>query len=99
MNVNFNMFDLYIVFPKLVNYGATTESVVLGKDHRELMTINDFVKLDEWAGSFNSNKWRGYIYVTDKVDKSIAFEVTQQFILKGKAKLKNPSAYLKGIDE
>lgn len=99
MNVNFNMFDLYIVFPKLVNYGATTESVVLGKDHRELMTINDFVKLDEWAGSFNSNKWRGYIYVTDKVDKSIAFEVAQQFILKGKAKLKNPSAYLKGIDE
>ena len=99
MSVNFNMFDLYIVFPKLVNYGATTEAVVLGKDHNELMTINDFVKLDEWASSFNSNKWRGYVYVTDKVDKSIAFEVAQQFVLKGKAKLKNPSAYLKGIDE
>lgn len=99
MNVNFNMFDLYVVFPKLVNYGATTEAVVLGKDHNELMTINDFVKLDEWASSFNSNKWRGYIYVTDKVDKAIAFEVAQQFVLKGKAKLKNPSAYLKGIDE
>lgn len=99
MKVNFNMFDLYIVIPKLVNYGVTTEPVVLGKDRHELMTINDFVKLDEWASSFNSNKWRGYVYVTDKVDKSIAFDVAQKFILKGKAELKNPSAYLKGVDE
>lgn len=99
LNVTFNMFDIFIVFPKLVNYGATTEAVVLGKDHNELMTINDFVKLDDWASSFNSNKWRGYIFITDKVDKSIAFDVAQQFVLKGKAKLKNPAAYLKGIEE
>lgn len=99
MTVDFNMFDIYIVFPKLVNYGATTEAVVLGKDHNELMTINDFVKLDDWAGSFNSNKWRGYVFVTDRIDKSVALEVSQKFILKGKAKLKNPSAYLKGIDD
>lgn len=99
MAVTFNMFDIYIVFPKLVNYGATTEAVVLGKDHNELMTINDFVKLDDWASSFNSNKWRGYVFITDRIDKSVAFEVSQKFILKDKAKLKNPSAYLKGIDE
>ncbi|MDE5950964.1 MAG: hypothetical protein K2H12_05235 [Acetatifactor sp.] len=98
MTVEFNKFDIYIVFPKQVNYGATTEAVVLGKDHNELMTINDFVKLDDWASSFNSNKWRGYVFVTDKIDKSIAFEVAQKFILKDKAKLKNPSAYLRGID-
>ena len=95
INITFNMFDIYIVFPRLVNYSATTEAVVLGKDHNELMTINDFVKLDDWANSFNSNKWRGYIFVTDKIDKSIAFEVAQQFVLKGKARLKNPAAYLK----
>lgn len=99
MAVTFNMFDIYIVFPKLVNYGATTEAVVLGKDHNELMTINDFVKLDDWASSFNSNKWRGYVFVTDRIDKAVALEVSQKFILKDKAKLKNPSAYLKGIDE
>lgn len=97
--VTFNMFDIYIVFPKLVNYGATTEAVVLGKDHNELMTINDFVKLDDWASSFNSNKWRGYVFVTDRIDRTIALEVSQKFILKDKAKLRNPSAYLKGIDD
>src|SRR5699024_2405402 len=45
-NVNFTLFDIYVVFPKLVNYGAANEEVVLGKDHHKLMTINDFVKLD-----------------------------------------------------
>jgi hypothetical protein len=56
------------------------------------------VKLDDWAGSFNSNKWRGYVFVTDKIDRSIAFNVAEKFILKGRAKLKNPTAYLKGIE-
>ncbi len=96
--VNFSLFDIYIVFPKLVNYGAANEEVVLGKDRHKLMTINDFVKLDHWAGSFNSNKWRGYIFVSDKVDRDIAFKVSERLVLKGKAKLRNPMAYLKGID-
>lgn len=97
-NVNFTLFDIYAVFPKLVNYGAANDEVVLGKDHRRLMTINEFVKLDHWAGSFNSNKWRGYIFVSDKIDRNIAFKVSERLILKGKAKLKNPEAYLKGIE-
>lgn len=96
--VNFTLFDIYIVFPKLVNYGAANEEVVLGKDHHKLMSINDFVKLDHWAGSFNSNKWRGYIFVSDKIDRSIAFEVSEKLVLKGQAKLRNPMAYLKGIE-
>lgn len=86
------------MFPKLVNYGAANEEVVLGKDHHKLMSINDFVKLDHWAGSFNSNKWRGYIFVSDKIDRSIAFEVSEKLVLKGQAKLRNPMAYLKGIE-
>lgn len=97
-NVTFTPFDIYIVFPKLVNYGAANEEVILGKDHQHLMTINEFVKLDHWAGSFNSNKWRGYIFVSDKIDRSIAFEVSERLVLKGKAKLRNPMAYLKGIN-
>ncbi|MDR0424179.1 MAG: HD domain-containing protein [Clostridiales Family XIII bacterium] len=97
-DVNFTMFDTYIVFPKLVSYGSTIEPVVLGKDNNELMTVNDFVKLDHWAGSFNSNKWRGYVFVTDKIDKTIAFETAERFVLQGKAKLKNPTSYLKGIE-
>lgn len=98
-NVTFTLFDIYIVFPKLVNYGAANEKVVLGKDHHYLMTINEFVKLDHWAGSFNSNKWRGYIFVSDKISKNIAFKVSERLVLKEKAKLRNPMAYLKEIED
>lgn len=97
-NIHFTLFDIYIVFPKLVNYGSTTDAVVLGKDQQKLMTINDFVKLDDWAGSFNSNKWRGYIFVSDKIDMDIAFKIADKLVLKGKAKLKNPMAYLKCLE-
>lgn len=96
-SVNFTLFDIYIVFPKLVNYGSATGAVVLGKDQQKLMAVNDFVKLDDWAGSFNSNKWRGYVFVSDKVDMDIAFKVADKIVLKGKAKLRNPMAYLKGL--
>jgi HD superfamily phosphohydrolase len=99
LNVDFNMFDIYLVFPKLVNYGSAMDAVVLGKDNTKLMTINDFVKLDDWASSFNSNKWRGYVFVSDKINRSIAYEVSEKLILKGRAKLKNPTAYLKGLEE
>lgn len=95
--VTFDLFDIYIVFPRLVNYGTANEKVVLGKDRQEIMTINEFIKLDHWASSFNSNKWRGYVFVSDNIDRKIAFHVSQRLILKGKAKLKNPMAYLKGI--
>lgn len=97
-NIQFTLFDIYIIFPKLVNYGSTTDAVVLGKDQQKLMAINDFVKLDDWAGSFNSNKWRGYVFVSDKIDMDIAFDVANRLVLKSKAKLRNPMAYLKGID-
>ena len=95
--VNFNLFDIYIVFPKLVSYGSSSDKVILGKDNVDLFAIDDFVKLDDWAGSFNSNKWRGYIFVSEKIERTIAFEVAEEFILKGKAKIKNPSAYIRGV--
>ncbi len=97
LNVNFTPFDIYIVFPNLVNYGGANEKVVLGKDRKTVMTINEFIKLGDWANSFNSNKWRGYVFVSDKIDREIAFKVSEKLVLQGKAKLKNPAAYLKGI--
>jgi hypothetical protein len=92
------MFDIYIAFPKHVDYGIAGDKVVLGKDNSSVLAINDFVKLDDWAESFNTNKWRGYIFVSEKIDRSIAFAVAQKFILKGKAKIVNPFAYIRGID-
>ena len=95
-SVDFTLFDVYIVFPKQVNYGseAAGEGIVLGKDKTTLLAIKDFVKLTDWAASFNSNKWKGYVFVSEKVDYKIAFKVAELLVLKGKAKLKNPFAYL-----
>ncbi|MDR2711812.1 MAG: hypothetical protein LBB91_01710 [Clostridiales bacterium] len=61
------------------------------------MNMNDFIKLDDWAAAFNSNKWRGYVFVSDKIDRTIAYKVAEKFVLKGKAKLKNPTAYINGL--
>ena len=95
--VSFNLFDIYLIFPKEVNYGTTVDAVVLCRDKVNTMTINDFIKLDDWAAAFNSNKWRGYVFVSDKIDRTIAYKVAEKFVLKGKAKLKNPTAYIKGL--
>lgn len=93
--VNFNMFDVYIIVPKSANYGEAGDSVILGRNNKDLLQINDFVKLDDWAASFNSNKWRGYVFVSEHIDLSIAFKVAQKFILKGKARVKKPTSYMK----
>ena len=95
IQVNFTLFDINIVFPKLVNYGsAAMDKIILGKDNIDLFAIDNFVKLDEWADSFNSNKWRGYVFVSERIDRAVAFEVAEEFILKGTARIKNPEAYL-----
>jgi len=96
--VDFSLFDIFIVFPKQVNYDMfKDEKVIIGKDNTEFFTIDDFVKLDDWASSFNSNKWRGYVFVSENIDRSIAFKVAQEYILKGKAEIRNPTAYIRGI--
>lgn len=97
--VTFGLFDVYIVFPPKVQYNNSSSVIpfVLGKSKKELMTVNDFIKLDDWAASFNSNKWRGYIFVSDKIDTKIAFEASQEYIFGKGAKIKNPGDYLKGI--
>lgn len=95
--VNFSTFDIHIIFPKLVDYGNMKEKVVLGLDRQSLLTVNDFVKLSDWADSFNSNKWRGYVFVSDKIDIRIAYRVASRLILGDSHELKNPQALLKGI--
>ncbi|MDR0910241.1 MAG: HD domain-containing protein [Spirochaetaceae bacterium] len=90
MDVKFTPFDIYIVFPKDVSYGSAKDEMILGKDRKRLHTINDFIKLDDWAASFNSNKWRGYIFVTENIDRKFVAKACEKFVLKDSAKLKNP---------
>lgn len=59
------------------------------------MSVNDFVKLEQWASSFNAYKWRGYVYVSNKVEKEYALEACRKVIFDNKISLDELKAYLK----
>lgn len=93
-NVNFDVFDIYFVFPSVVSYGTPEEKNVLGRDGK-LMSINDFVKLEQWASSFNAYKWRGYVYVAEKVNREYALDACRKVIFDDKIDLSELKSYLK----
>lgn len=76
--VDFSVFDIYCVFPKQVSYGSSIggdnvvwkkvigKRKVEGEKKEDFTSIAKFVKLGEWANTFNAYKWRGYVYVTEK---------------------------------
>ena len=92
--VTFGVFDIYFVFPSVVSYGTPEAKTVLGRNG-DLMSINDFVKLEQWASSFNAYKWRGYVYVTDKIERKYAVEACRKVIFDDKIALKELESYLK----
>lgn len=94
ISVDFDVFDIYFVFPPVVSYGTPGEKNVLGRNG-QLMSINDFVKLEQWASSFNAYKWRGYVYVTKKINKEFALEACRKVIFDDKVDLKELKAFLK----
>lgn len=59
------------------------------------MSINDFVKLEQWASSFNAYKWRGYVYVTSKINKEYALEACRTVIFENKIELNELKSFLK----
>lgn len=94
LDVDFDVFDIYFVVPSVVSYGTPEEKNVLGRDN-ELMSINDFVKLEQWASSFNAYKWRGYVYVTNKVNKEFALEACRSVIFDDKISISMLKSFLK----
>ena len=94
LDVDFDVFDIYFVFPSVVSYGTPGEKNVLGRDGK-LMSINDFVKLEQWASSFNAYKWRGYVYVTKKVNREYALEACRTVIFEDKLELGQLKSFLK----
>jgi len=92
--VDFGVFDIFFVLPSVVSYGTPGEKNVLGRNG-DLMSINDFVKLEQWASSFNAYKWRGYVFVTDKIDKKLALEACNQVIFDNKISLPELRSFLK----
>lgn len=94
IDVDFEVFDIYFVFPPVVSYGTPGEKNVLGRNG-QLMSINDFVKLEQWASSFNAYKWRGYVYCTKKISKEYALEACRKVIFDDKVDLKELKVFLK----
>ena len=94
LDVDFDVFDIYFVFLSVVSYGTPGEKNVLGRDGK-LMSINDFVKLEQWASSFNAYKWRGYVYVTKKVNREYALEACRTVIFEDKLELGQLKSFLK----
>lgn len=94
LKVDFDVFDIYFVFPSVVSYGTPGEKNVLGRDGK-LMSINDFVKLEQWASSFNAYKWRGYVYVTKRINREYALEACRAVIFGDKIELKELKSFLK----
>ena len=92
--VDFDVFDIYFVFPSVVSYGTPGEKNVLGRDNK-LMSINDFVKLEQWASSFNAYKWRGYVYVTKKINREYALDACRKVIFGNNIELKELRSFLK----
>lgn len=92
--VVFDVFDIYFVLPSSVSYGTPEEKNVLGRDGK-LMSINDFVKLQSWASSFNAYKWRGYVYVSKKINREYALEACSTVIFEDKIDLNELKSFLK----
>lgn len=92
--VTFGVFDIYFVLPSVVSYGTPEAKTVLGRNG-DLMSVNDFVKLEQWASSFNAYKWRSYVYVTDKIERKYALEACRKVIFDDKIELKELESYLK----
>ena len=92
--VTFDVFDIYFVFPNVVSYGTPGEKNVLGRNGT-LMSVNDFVKLEQWASSFNSYKWRGYVYVSSKINRNYALKACSKVIFNNSINLDELKAYLK----
>ncbi|MCR4890623.1 MAG: HD domain-containing protein [Lachnospiraceae bacterium] len=79
--VNFSLFDIYILFPPETNYGSAKEAVILAKDEKTVMTIEECIHLDDWALHLNASKWRGYVYVTERIDRNIAHAAAARLLL------------------
>ncbi|MDR1563519.1 MAG: hypothetical protein LBS74_00985 [Oscillospiraceae bacterium] len=77
---NASLFDVHIVIPEIDGYGNYSTNIVYDIEKNEVKSINDYLKMDDLADAFNSNKWRGYCYVdNEKIDDpEIAHEVFKE---------------------
>lgn len=75
--VDFDIFDLYIVFPAIT--GSKAQFPVVSKQS-ETPEVNQFIYIKEWSEAFNLTNWRGYVFASTKIDKHLAEPIVADFI-------------------
>jgi len=95
--INFDMFDIFIVIPKKVNISTFDEKCVATLVPDDFQKIDDFIKLTDWADAFNSNKWKGYVFVHSKIDVDLAFKTAEEMLLGGRGVIISPASSIKKL--
>ena len=93
--LDFDVFDIYFVCPRVVYYKMSNNDMNVITRKGELTSISNFVPLEQWADSFNSFKWKMYVYVSDKINRHYALEACCTVILQNKINPKDLEYVLK----
>lgn len=96
IEINFDVFDLHIVFPKLLK--DKTSLLVISKSG-DSYTTDRISYIKKWADSFNWDKWKGFIFSGTNIDRKIAFKVSNQFLqsLDPQIKFRNAEFYISKV--
>lgn len=97
LTVDFDLFDIHIILPKSYNYTASQSSFIMF-NNGDLEPLDSFMNLKDWGDSFNANKWRGYVYVSSKIDITKAFKVAQGLFVDSSIELKDAHMFVKNIN-
>ncbi len=72
-----DIFDLNIVMPRLKDSHL---SLLVVSKTGEAFQKDTFAYINNWSDSFNVDKWKGYFFVSSKVDRTIAAETARELI-------------------
>ena len=66
---DFSIYDLHICFPK--PFGNKCSFLLVNKDGRTRSAAN-IAYINKWLSSFSAEKWKGYVFCNENVDKDLA---------------------------
>jgi len=69
--------DLHIVLPTLKDSHL---SLYVVSRTGEKYHKDSFAYINNWSDSFSTDKWRGYFFVAENIDKTIAAEAAKELI-------------------
>lgn len=67
--INFSIYDLHICFP--IPFGSKCSFLLVNK-YGQIRSAADIPYINKWLSSFSSEKWKGYVFCNENVDKVLA---------------------------